>query len=80
MSLNPTVSVELYPNPAKDFITISIENFSSNFDVKIYDLNGKLLLQSSDQLSINLTRLSPGFYKVNITSSVFDKEFKLIKH
>ena len=80
VSFNPTASVDLFPNPAKDFITISIENFSSNFDVKIYDLNGKLLLQSSNQLSIDLTKLSPGFYTVNVTSSVFDKEFKLIKH
>jgi len=60
----------LFPNPAKNifFIQVADDNAENNYDVHIYDLNGKLLHQqiAETSKSISVETLSKGIYFVSI--------------
>ena len=45
--------IKLYPNPAGDFVTISIDGEPDDFLIQLTDLSGRLLLQDSFRKSIN---------------------------
>ncbi|HIO00330.1 MAG TPA: choice-of-anchor B family protein, partial [Flavobacteriaceae bacterium] len=75
-------NIKMYPNPAKDIITIlSIEQPLER--IEIYDMRGRLLEQDLDEeltsTSINVARLKTGVYfvKIYIESGTVTK--KLIK-
>jgi len=63
-------SLELYPNPATNFITIG--NMSEYSVLEIYDTNGRLLssetLTNSDQQQIEIAHLTEGIYFVRMES------------
>ncbi len=67
-----------YPNPATNSITIDYKSLAKNYNVKIYDVTGRLV-KNSDHLSlattiINIDDLEKGIYLLNVydgtTSSV----------
>ncbi len=74
-------SINIYPNPASDFINV-VSKQNINFDVYIYDINGKLLLQRNNSKNrINISNLKPGLYIIkvknkgeNVRRSIFVKE------
>ena len=49
----------IYPNPAHDILNINSENIESS---KIYDLQGKQLLESRNAAQIDVSHLSNGIY------------------
>ncbi|MBL7765020.1 MAG: T9SS type A sorting domain-containing protein [Chitinophagaceae bacterium] len=64
----------IYPNPAQESITLKLNASAAQqtMPVELYDLNGKLmkhqLLRSGQQqLSINISSLSPGTYIVKVS-------------
>ena len=70
-SLIPFAStVEIYPNPAKDVLTISFDQELSGVDISIYNLNGQLINHRSnifgDQITLNLTEINSGFYLLEL--------------
>ena len=54
----------VYPNPVKDLLTIN----GIYKSIKIYDIFGKIVLNTDYQKTINTTALSNGVYFVNINS------------
>ncbi|TVZ55429.1 putative secreted protein (Por secretion system target) [Lutibacter sp. Hel_I_33_5] len=63
-------NIFVYPNPINNFLKIDLQNLSQ-VDVKIFDLNGKLILKEneySSNQSINTSKLSNGVYFVRILS------------
>lgn len=59
----------VYPNPATDLLTISSENGSNIHNVKIYDLQGKLIKNvQSDYSKIDLSQIKSGLYIIQITT------------
>ena len=63
--------IKLFPVPAGDVIQVNRTNGKGKSDVKIYDVAGKLLLQTSiinPQAVINISSLSSGLYFINFTS------------
>lgn len=54
----------LYPNPVKDLLTIN----GIYKSIQIYDIFGKIVLNTDYQKTINTTALSNGVYFVNINS------------
>ena len=75
-SSNPTAVVLLqnnmqasvFPNPASDFITIKT-NIENNYNIYIFDTNGKLCLQYSSaekEKQISVSHLSNGNYFIHI--------------
>ena len=72
----------IYPNPATDHISISIQTETMNqAEATIIDTKGNVMLQQSlnqHQTEMNISTLSAGIYFVKITSSHFNKVSKLI--
>ncbi len=70
----------LFPNPAKDYINISLPSENLNYEYQILDLTGKTIIQNkSSNSSIDVESLSEGVYIIKVKSQ--QKEFisKFIK-
>jgi len=67
--------ISIYPNPAKDKITIEISDGNSVNNIEIFDISGKLILSQTILMKNNfgISSLEPGIYiiKVSGNSGVF---------
>ncbi|WP_396198245.1 M43 family zinc metalloprotease [Flavobacterium sp.] len=77
-------SVSLYPNPAKDRVTISIPQgieVTGNFDV--YNAIGQKIttkkVTTESDLTINTNSYQAGMYFINLTIGEYSKTFRFIK-
>jgi hypothetical protein len=65
--------VSIYPNPANDFVSISMKNPGADAQVIISDVTGKIIFQSavskSGELKVNTGNFSSGFYIVKVVSN-----------
>ena len=57
--------IEVYPNPAHDFIQVNVTGLSSVRRVDLYDVSGQLVLSSTEN-TINVSELESGLYFVEI--------------
>lgn len=66
--------VNLYPNPATDFVHIQLNNNkASDMDVTVFDMNGRRVITQSfrntnTQETLDISRLNSGIYFVKINS------------
>lgn len=73
---DPTLGMRVFPNPAQDFLTISLTSeFAENADLSIVSLDGRTVRQMDiatnggmQNETINVSDLSSGFYFVRITT------------
>ncbi|WP_035654421.1 T9SS type A sorting domain-containing protein, partial [Flavobacterium saliperosum] len=70
--------VSLYPNPVKDILNIDLVDNTRISSVKIYDLQGKLLLEKASN-DIDVSSLSVGVYLIKIKSEKGEFTKKFIK-
>ena len=79
VELNGPDRINIYPNPATDNIYIS--NLIENAILKIYDINGKLVLENkvSDKEDLNISTLSKGMYQIKFEGKDWSETRKLIK-
>jgi S-formylglutathione hydrolase len=73
--------VIIYPNPAKDLITIQL-NQPQRFTVEIMNVHGKNIYQSEEtgiSHIVDLLSFSNGIYFVNVKSSDFNITHKILK-
>ena len=67
--------IKIFPNPAKDFINIEINNLNKDSKIQIYNIYGNLYyeqeLQSGTMHTISLNNLSSGMYFLKINDKVF---------
>ncbi|MDD3740634.1 MAG: immunoglobulin domain-containing protein, partial [Bacteroidales bacterium] len=71
--------IELYPNPASDFITLHSENLRIN-SVEIYNIYGELILKeiiNNMEVSLNLSNFAKGLYLLKCESD--DNEIRVFK-
>ena len=79
--LAPTV----YPNPAQNNLFISTDGLDvENLPVKIFDLTGKLIFYESypmkdNQLKIDISNLSNGFFILKIVTNQKTYNYKIVK-
>ncbi|PCI18804.1 hypothetical protein COB64_04620 [Candidatus Wolfebacteria bacterium] len=71
------INVELFPNPASERITVRVDGLNSGsvYEIRIYDLGGRLVLQRSlntEETVISRGDVSPGeyIYRVNMNTKV----------
>lgn len=60
-------SLELYPNPTKDNVTVKLEGVV--FDIQILDIQGRVVLNKSnvkESITLNLAQLNNGLYQVKV--------------
>lgn len=76
--------INVYPNPANDFITVSLSNFQNNIELSILDITGKEI--TSQQLTqelekIDLSSFQEGVYLLQIRTSegMVTKKFTVLK-
>lgn len=78
-----SLSVHIYPNPVIDYLIIDDEQFSGNYYVRIYNLQGVLLKEqiiSESDHSINVSEFSSGPYIVYVKSDTLTRVIKMIKY
>jgi len=78
------LSISAYPNPANDYLTLSITEFElSNLSYQLYDINGKLLQHekiTGNPTSIVMSNLIPATYFVKVIQGNREvKTFQIIK-
>ncbi|MBB4805608.1 hypothetical protein HNP38_000880 [Chryseobacterium defluvii] len=67
----------LYPNPARDFVTIKTE--SKIIKVEIFDVAGRKVQANLDGDKLDVRNLAPGSYIVNIETNKGKVSEKLMK-
>ena len=75
--LDPKELLKLYPNPVSDRLTIENNTPLRIEAVRIYDLSGKLVMETNEQTCINMNGLSPGMYTIDVQLS--NKTHKAVK-
>lgn len=76
-----TFSVNLFPNPATDYITIAFAAETGSFEYVIYNIVGEKIIAGKINKSgnnvINISALKPGLYFVNASdgNNTFSKKF-----
>jgi hypothetical protein len=81
--------VQVFPNPTADYVQVSFaDNSARDFDLRIFDVNGKMLqyhqLQSATTAQLNLQGLPASSYVISV--QINDKQpslpqtFQIIKH
>jgi hypothetical protein len=74
LSVNSTerIKMNMYPNPATDYIVINPANQSEAYDITVYDMNGKQL-KSVEQLTgdtrLSVSGLAAGTYFLKMKQS-----------
>ncbi len=79
VDLNGPDRINIYPTPAKESIKIS--NIKERVEFKIYDINGRKVLENkiSNNEKINISSLSSGVYKIEFKNKGWLKTRSFIK-
>ena len=65
--LNSAGIIEIYPNPASDYVMVKLQMNSGR--VAVYDLTGKEIMTEniiSNNMKLDFTNQNPGVYMMNI--------------
>ncbi len=63
------IKMQIYPNPACEYLTVSVDNQAESYDVTIYDMNGKLVKcvnQQNRESRLYVGDLSAGTYFLKV--------------
>ncbi len=74
-----TENVEIFPNPSADYLRINYDPVWFGSDIAIFDVNGRMVLESELQNLIDLRELRSGIYYLHIRSVRKNKILKLVK-
>ena len=76
-----TANFRLYPNPAKEYLTIEMIDTSSTYQIEIYDMLGKKVYNSEIQNKeqINVSALAAGTYLVKLNSNLQSTTVRFVK-
>jgi len=72
--LKPGIYLDIYPNPAQNYVVLDFNSSDlSNLEIRIFNVNGKLMPKNITPISFNLYSLNlknylPGIYFVSIQS------------
>ena len=77
-NFNDSNTLIMYPNPVKDVLNFQSNNFTTIKAVKIYDLQGKLILESANE-TINVSHITNGLYLAKISTEEGEVTKKFIK-
>ncbi|REC42873.1 M28 family peptidase [Chryseobacterium pennipullorum] len=74
----PVETVKVYPNPAKDVLTVELDKKVRHFSVEIHDMSGNLVLSSENKAKIDTSGLENGVYTVTIKTDTGNISRKVI--
>ena len=67
-----------HPNPTNELITLEIETYNGPFEVKIYDLQGRLL-ETTKSTTISLKKYSKGIYIFRVSYGDKTEEVRVLR-
>ena len=80
-TIEPTTRI--YPNPFNSNLTIELDEFHSEINIKIYDLTGRQILNNNylnrDMINLDLKEVSKGNYYLQIATETNNQFFNLLK-
>ena len=80
-SFDTDTKMELYPNPAVDYVTVTVKNNSGNRTYNIYNLFGKNVKKGKLSLSneIAISDLATGVYIISVRDGEEEYRLKFVK-
>jgi hypothetical protein len=77
-------TLEVYPNPVEDILTVTNVNINTNFTIDIMDIQGKVVYTESysgynGNLEMNMNVVEDGVYIVRLTSEDSIQEVRVVK-
>ncbi len=60
-------AINVFPNPSSNGILHINQNISNNYEIKVFDINGKNILNSNNHSNIDLSNYSKGMYCIKFT-------------
>lgn len=83
-------SLSIYPNPAADLTTVSIDlSESKNVSLEVFDITGKLMMQEnfgqmakgSQMINVNVSDFAEGFYLMNLrlNNEVITRKISIVR-
>jgi hypothetical protein len=75
-------TIDIYPNPAQDFLYINVEKYNTNQEIKIVDVLGNTLYSQvlmDSKTKIDMSSFSSGVYLVKFKDKNYTKTIKIIK-
>lgn len=82
---NETVEISVYPNPAKEKVTIELISKSNiqNLEFRMFDITGQLVQfskSSSTQSTLDISHYTSGVYTLHVSGEDVNRYFKIIKN
>ena len=71
-------SIKIYPNPAKDVINLQLPSTAKNYNISIYNIQGKKIITTNKNI-INIEDLKSGVYLIKTVTDTYTYENKIIK-
>jgi hypothetical protein len=78
----PIAQSGIYPNPAKDKITVQLNELNGTANITVTDINGKMVMQqrSADVTTeLNISKLPSGIYMVKAIENGKINNWKFVK-
>lgn len=72
-----SAQVNIYPNPAKDKITVQVSDLMKNYQIKLYNTTGQLMLQTRID-EIDISNFANGVYILSVESDQYHINKKLV--
>lgn len=77
---NPDSKISVYPNPTSDVLHLSIANDETPDSIHVFDVTGKLVLTFAERRNqINISKLTPGNYLIQIVTKSKIHNFNIVK-
>lgn len=79
--VNASYSVSVYPNPATNNVTVSVDGLTGKAQVSVIDMSGRTVMTStmeSDATQLNVSKLAQGTYFVRINGENISTVHKLV--
>jgi hypothetical protein len=71
--------IEIFPNPANNWLHIKGIYNNSNAKIAIYNYEGKCMTKQDLQPKINISQLTPGIYIISVKTQNTIYNYKFIK-
>lgn len=82
-SQHKALEILVYPNPAKDFVILKVENYQE-FSYMLFDITGKIIEKKeivSTETEIDFNHLEPSLYVLKVLWNEVDvRSFKITKY
>ena len=79
--VNGSYSVSIYPNPASEKVTVSVDGLSGKAQVSVIDMSGRTVMTTmmeGDSAQLNVSKLAQGTYFVRINGENISTVRKLV--